>query len=196
MVQGHRELTPKGDDACSPHPHITKWGLRPGLHGKVQDSFHVKILKISEIPNFPAERALYQAPHHSSFLCLSLGRHAILSSCCYYSPWFELIHLSVLSLPLLVHFCLCVSQTHTHTHTLKFLNLRFKANLSISMSESKETPSEVPITVETTAYTQKGFLLFCLFFKLKNSWFAMLWVLRVQHSDLVFCLVFEDYIPL
>ena len=175
MVQGRRALPPRGDDACSAHPHITKWGLRPGLHGKVQDSFHVKILKISEIPNFPAERALYQTPCHSSFLCLSLGKHAFLSSCCYYSPWFELIHLSVLSLPLLVHFCLCVS--HTHTHTLKFLNLRFKANLSNSMSESRETPSEVPITVETTAYTPKGFLLFFLFFKLKNSWFAMLLVL-------------------
>ena len=66
MVQGHR--APKGNTACSSHPHITSWGLRPGLQGKVQDFFHVKILKISEIPNVTAESVLYQGPHHSCFL--------------------------------------------------------------------------------------------------------------------------------
>ena len=47
------------------------------------------------------------------------------------------------------------------------------------MSESKETPLEIPITVETTTYTQKRFFAVFLFFKLKNSWFAMLLVLSV-----------------
>ena len=35
MVQGRWALTPKGSNASSSHPHITNWGLRPGLQGKL-----------------------------------------------------------------------------------------------------------------------------------------------------------------